>query len=370
MFSGGGGASEGLRQAFPEAEATGYEVDLDAILVARAAGHMVIQADVTQVDPRTLVRPDLLHASPTCRGFSTAGHGRGRQDFELLLSAVEAAGEAPGRTFGLVRRVREEANDRHSALTLEPLLWIAETGLPRFVTMEQTPTVLPVWEAYASTLRRWGYQVWTGNLHAEAYGVPQARRRAFLMARLGGAEVTPPPPTHSRYHPRTPEKMDPGVLPWVSMAEAMGWVGDRPTHLGDQSRSRGTVRPVDSPAPTLTASMDNHGFRWVRREVAGRINDQSGTPYDPEWPARRPSTTVAGRGLVQNPGATANRYNGSTKSRNDGLRISPVEAGVLQGFRPDYPWSAARTMSAQFHIVGNAVPPPLMAAVAHHLVTS
>jgi DNA (cytosine-5)-methyltransferase 1 len=48
------------------------------------------------------------------------------------------------------------------------------------------------------------------------------------VARRGGP-VHLPVPTHSRYYPRTPDKLDPGVLKWVSMAEALGWgMADRP----------------------------------------------------------------------------------------------------------------------------------------------
>ena len=55
------------------------------------------------------------------------------------------------------------------------------------------------------------------------HAVPQTRKRAILMARRDGVEVTPPVPTHSKYHNRTPEKLDEGVRKWVSMAEALNW---------------------------------------------------------------------------------------------------------------------------------------------------
>jgi hypothetical protein len=37
---------------------------------------------------------------------------------------------------------------------------------------------------------------------------------------------------------------------------------------------------------------------------------------------------------VANPGANANRFNGSKKSRNDGIRVTVSEAGVLQDAPP------------------------------------
>ena len=42
-------------------------------------------------------------------------------------------------------------------------------------------------------------------------------------------------------------------------------------------------------------------------------------------------------------------------------QLSLAQAGVLQGFRPDYPWRGSRT--AAFEQVANAVPPPMSTAL-------
>lgn len=161
---------------------------------------------------------DLLIASPPCQTFSMAGSGAGRKALDEVLAAIDQ------RLYLDPEELREfgERHDPKTALVLTPLAHIAR-DTPTYVVLEQVPPVLPVWERYAEEMRRWGYSVWTGNLQAEMYGVPQTRKRAILIARGDGVEAKAPTPTHSRYYSRDPQRLDEGVLPWVSMAEALGW---------------------------------------------------------------------------------------------------------------------------------------------------
>lgn len=210
--------------------------------------------------------------------------------------------------------------------------------------MEQVPAVLPLWQAYEDVLRSKGYSTWSANVQAEMFGVPQTRKRAVLLASRTRT-VKPPAPTHSRYHTRNPGKLDEGVLPWVSMAQALQWgMGERPsptitaggtdtggaepiahlsryteredwvTHMGDVYNSHGCVRTVEAPSPTLTSSMDNGNFRWHNRQ-----------------------------------------------QQQNSIRVSVAEAGVLQSFPADYPWQGTKTK--QYQQVGNACPPLLAKAL-------
>ena len=97
-----------------------------------------------------------------------------------------------------------------------------------------------------------------------------------------------------------------------------------------------------------------------------RMHNQSGTEFDLAWQADRPAPTIAGREIVTMPGANANRFNGSTKSRNDGLRVTIQEAGVLQSFPASYQWAGGKTK--QFEQCGNAVPPLMGHAMAMAVV--
>ncbi len=197
----------------------GIELDPDACHTRRAVGHETIEGDVRAYGPADFPTATGLIASPPCQTFSMAGKGAGRKALDDVLSLMAA----------MARRESVDLSgldDERTGLVLEPLRWVLEAfdrGKPyEWIALEQVPTVLPVWEAMAEILRALGYTVATGNLHAEQYGVPQTRKRAILVARLGAA-VDLPTPTHSKYHNRHPERLDEGVLKWVSMAEALSW---------------------------------------------------------------------------------------------------------------------------------------------------
>jgi DNA (cytosine-5)-methyltransferase 1 len=369
-FAGPGGYSEGLKLAgFPTSLSIGIEINADACATGEKNGHRRLKADITDLDPYDIAKtygfPHGKHDSSPCPGMSTAGKGLGRLDLPLLEDAADRIG-AGGNARVIIAEVQRKQHDENSVLSLYPLWWQLALR-PEWITMEQVPTVLPLWEMYGDVLRKYGYSVWTGNVNAEQYGVPQTRKRAVLMASRV-LPVRPPRPTHSRFYNRTPSKLDPGVRKWVSMAEALGGVEDErfgdltPTHMGDIYNTKGCVRPLENPSMTLTAASDNGNFRWidvdrVTDKVAERLNNQSGTKFDLTWPAYQPAAVVAGRGLNTAPGANGNRFNGSKKSRNDGVRITPDEAMTLQSFPEHYYFEGTKT--SQFQQIGNAVPPLL-----------
>ena len=230
----------------------GIEYDDAACQTREANGLRTLQADVSTLDPADLAPCDLLIASPPCQAFSMAGKRSGEHDLELihLVMADLAAGRTPAdRTW--------EWADPRSRLVTEPLRWVRELR-PSRVALEQVPPVLPLWERTARYLREWGYAVWTGVLSSERYGVPQTRKRAILMASLDGP-VHPPRPTHQSYVPGEPARhehtLEGELLPWVSMAEALGWAdaGDAAMRSNFPGGKGGNVpRPAPAPAPAIT----------------------------------------------------------------------------------------------------------------------
>jgi len=173
--------------------------------------------DVWDIEKAEGLQFDTLWASPPCQTFSVAGKGEGRKALTDVLEAIRAW---RWTSIESLKRLGDEVGDERTALVLTPLAYVYKFR-PTFVAFEQVPAVLPVWEACAAVMRSMGYSTWTGYLHAEQYGVPQTRKRAYLIARMDGKDAQPPTPTHSRYYSRTPEKLDLGVKKWVSMAEGL-----------------------------------------------------------------------------------------------------------------------------------------------------
>lgn len=233
---------------------------------------------------------DLLIASPPCQTFSMAGSGAGRRALDEVLGAIDARLYLDPATlvaFG-------ERHDPKTALVLAPLAHIAR-DTPMYVVLEQVPPVLPVWERYAEEMRRWGYSVWTGNLQAEQYGVPQTRRRAILIARADGKEAKMPAPTHNRYNPRAADGgryADPALLPWVSMVEALGWgMTERP--MVTAGSAAGRAEGVGGSGAKAAIQREQGRGAWVGNQVPGGREKGDYQTRDGDLPA--PTVTAASR---------------------------------------------------------------------------
>jgi DNA (cytosine-5)-methyltransferase 1 len=359
LFSGAGGWDLAARQLGIRAD--GVEIMPEARATRKVAGLRTVWDDVWTVTTSTLHQYQGQIASPPCPTFSQAGNGSGRAHLDVVLRIIPRV-----RHMSLMELKATAAtmdDDERTAMVLTPL-WYALHGDPHWLAWEQVPTVLPVWQVCAEELRADGWNVWTGYLHSEQYGTPQTRKRAFLLASKD-REVSMPVPTHSKYHSHDRTRLDPGVKKWVSMAEALqmspegrmvsnyGTGGDprnrgtRPLSepaptvaskinrnkivgMGDTRASRGTLRWIDEPAPTITGSMDNGNYSWIPKPAI-----EGEDPEDCATPGYRKAGPPRGR----TPGS---------------VQVSVAEAGVLQDFPADYPWQGNE--GKRYLQAGNAVP--------------
>lgn len=303
LFAGPGGLD--VAATWLGLEVYGLEWDGDACLTRGVAGFNSVEHDVRDFGPSDFPSATTLTGGPPCQTFTVAGNGAGRRALDTVLGFIERM--AVG---GDVRAELRDLDDERTGLVLEPLRWAlkaAEIGRPyRRIVLEQVPAVLPVWDAMAEVLRRkYGYCAVTKVLHTEMFGVPQTRRRAVLIACLDAPHGMPKA-THRIYRKSGLRVEDNWRLPiWKTMSDAL-------PHR-------------DAPFEVISnyGTGGNPKLRGVRR-------------------ADQPSATVTGK-ISRNKVVT----NGATD------RFADWEAGRLQSFPIDYPWSGGAVAQQ----IGNAVPP-------------
>lgn len=361
----------------------------EVIATREANGMSTVFHDVWEgLDGRATVPAHHIQiASPPCQSFSMAGKGAGRQALVDVLRLIQEG--VYRRPLELEHLTEQAGFDDRTALVLAPLAYAVQHQ-PYYIAWEQVPAVLPVWEACAEVLRAEGYSVWTGMLHSEQYGVPQTRKRAILMASTIG-DVAPPLPTHSKFYPRATERLDAGVLPWISMAQALGWGmterpyptvatgsttaggGPDPAALGGSGARRNVYAERDAgrwAARGDAASDEPGGILRLEPEDAAILQSYPVTAVegDASWVFRRPSPTIVGSFRPDVVAAPGYRKPGDPpRQKTPGsVLIDADQAAVLQSFPWAFEFKGNR--SKQFLQIGNAVPPLMARAVLAALI--
>jgi DNA (cytosine-5)-methyltransferase 1 len=322
LFAGAGGLSIGFEQAGGEIVA-GIEWDRDATETFAKVHPSAesILGDIHQIDWRRWKgEADLVIGGPPCQPWSTGG---------LMLGANDPRDGWPA----FIKAIS----------VIKPRAFVAENveGLATGRRKDGLKTLV-------DTLGGLGYRVSWKILNAADYGVPQKRRRLFIVG-LRGSRGRPfefPPATHG-----TAERE------WVPAGQVVGseLVGQankavityaknpdlRPSPY-DGHLFNGGGRPMDlsKPAPTMLASMGGNKTPWIDTfEIV------------PEYHAHLLSGGLPRAGRV--PG---------------GRRLSVEEAAAIQTF-PLGMWFAG-LRSSQYRQVGNAVPPLLARRVAEALLAT
>lgn len=207
LFAGAGGLSLGMKLAGHEVLAS---VDFDSASVKTHDinfGGGAIQADLDSEDQRRETWGEirrriggdgleLLAGGPPCQGFSTAGKSL-KEDprNRLVWSYVEGVEKLRPRSF-----------------IMENVVALAQSRGRAYL------------DAVRTALENLGYSTQFAILHAEAYGVPQRRRRVILAGTLGRTAPTWPVPWREMQRPfyRREQPLTPPDVPAFTVRDAIG----------------------------------------------------------------------------------------------------------------------------------------------------
>jgi DNA (cytosine-5)-methyltransferase 1 len=317
LFSGAGGLSLGLERAGWQCKLA-VERDSDCQETFRLNFPEVsLVDDVESVDFRPLRGSvALIAGGPPCQPFSVAGLHRAQKDDRDLLPEF-------------VRAIREA---RPAVLLLE--------NVPGLVTARNKDYFLEV----KRDLQALGYRLKHEVLNAADYGVPQRRRRLFLIGLRRGTPSLPPP-THG---PETDR-------PYESASQALSNVPEDEPNTAIVTYAK---RPVMRPSP------------W-----AGMLVNGKGRAFDLNHPAPTiPATAGGNRTHIIDLKGVLREYHASLVDGEDvrtGIvpdvrRLTVRESARLQTFPDDFEFDGSK--SSRYRQIGNAVPPLLAEALGNHLL--
>lgn len=354
-FAGAGGMSLGFSSAFGHSFESVWANDFNECSVAtynRNLGGHCIGGDIVEIlsDESVEIPPaDVVVGGPPCQGFSLLNKNRsGDQRKQLWRPFFEVVRRCDARVF----------------------------------VMENVPQLLGSSEhgEILATANRLGFQCRSEILCAADYGVPQTRRRAFV---IGSKDVDPGevfPPRRTHYDPRKKHVQSsflhgdrngymPGALPWRTVRDA----------IGDLGRPKGTSFRQESPPLDLhfgrsPTPMSLARYRAIPAEGMNRFDLQKRAPeLTPGCWVRKKSggTDLFGRLWWDRPAFTIRtEFYKPEKGRylhpKQHRPITHREAARLQSFPDDFVFVGSKIEVARQ--IGNAVPPQLAARVADAVV--
>jgi len=350
-FAGAGGMTLGFSKAFGHSFDSVWANDFDpasARTYSRNFGNHCVCGDIVDVlkDPGIEIpHADVVIGGPPCQGFS------------------------------LLNKNRE--GDPRKQLW-RPYLEIVERSGAQVFVMENVPQLLSSFEhgEIMGMAEVMGFKCWAAVLCAADYGVPQTRRRAFIVGCkfFDPSEVFPPRKTH--FDPRKGGAQVsflqadgngylPSALPWLTVRDA---IADLPRPKGTSIRSDST--PLNLHFGRAPTPMSIARYKAIPQEGMNRVDLQKRAPeLTPACWIRKKSggTDLFGRLWWDRPAFTIRtEFYKPEKGRylhpKQHRPITHREAARLQTFPDDFVFEGTKIEIARQ--IGNAVPPLLAARVA------
>ena len=350
LFSGCGGLDLGFKQA-------GYDIIWANDILKDACetyklniGNHIINEDITKINLETIPSADVIIGGPPCQGFSGIGKRDPNDDRSALVYSY----------LDVVNRI-------------QPKIFLFEnvTGIKSSKASDGSKVIDNLKKAFEDI----GYHINIYTLNAADYGVPQKRKRVFIIGNKLGTDITAPTQTH---FDNVPDKKQ-----WVSSFEAISDL-ESPTENGNikykqepicdyQSLMRKNsnettlqIIPYSSPTDKKIIKHVKPGGNYMD------IPDEVSTKRIMYFKSTGGRTTTYGRLDPEKPNYTLNtHFNrpniGCNIHYNEDRMITIREGLRFQSFPDDF-HLISKTKRNYYVQVGNAVPPLLSKAWAEHLL--
>lgn len=351
LFSGAGGLSIGFDWLSDFSFTPVWANDLNSFAANtynRNFGNICLPGDIVDIlnDPDTIIpHADIVIGGPPCQGFS------------------------------LLNKKRDD--DPRKKLWI-PFMEVVDRSGARIFIMENVPQLLGSLEH--NEIDYWaekrGFKMWSGLLLAADYGVPQTRKRAFIV---GSMDVDPNnffPPVRTHYDPnKVPEQLSliggsysADAKPWETVRDA---IGDLPKPEGTEIRNEPppldihfgrnpTEKSIARYKAIPTEGMNRFDLQKIAPELTPKcwINKKSGGTdlFGRLW-WDKPAFTIRTEFFKPEKG----RYLHPEQHRP----ITHREAARFQSFPDHFRFTGSKIEIAKQ--IGNAVPPQLAKVVADHV---
>jgi DNA (cytosine-5)-methyltransferase 1 len=333
LFAGGGGTDLGAIAAGLEpCESVEYDPAIAEVHKANINDKMHV-ANILDCDPYRFEKPDILHASPVCKQFSTANANKGEAQLDIDCA----------------RKVAE----------------FIQVLQPKHFTLENV-------EAYRKSksfhlivemLHKLGYFCNWQVLNAADFSVPQSRRRLILIAvKDGFIPSSPLPEKHIGWYEAITDKVhdlpDSKLADWQLKRLPNAIQESLLTELQNTSRLA-TTKKAKEPCFTITAGV-------CRRPISipqAILIENTGARSDRELQTREatePCWTLRAMGQDGH----YHRANAILNTRIVALDIACLAR--LQSFPDNYQWSGKKSLDGK--IIGNSVPPLMYQKILQSII--
>lgn len=336
LFTGGGGADIGLKQAgFKSLWGIERDVKIAKIAQLNFPDSVIINHGVGDINLRGLKPIDLLWMSPPCQQYSNARRG-----------------------------VKTDHLDRDAGLDSVRYFYNLK---PRWVILENVPGYEKsvVFKQILTELGKQGYQYHHQVLNASDHGVPQSRKRLIMIASAKGEKLPwfPSPSRQVGWYKAIadliPEMVDCELADWqVKRLKELGYLPEKSlVDIGKNCSRATTVREPNDPRFTITSDhVNSHSPILLIPRAGACIKNILPTPQNKPCPTIR--AMASGR----------HTHWADIVAGSQVKRISQAATARLQTFPDSYQFPESKTLAQQ--IIGNAVPPLLAQTLAKSILKS